>query len=158
MICSITSENQKSFVVEFNEPEVSIYQLAENATGCPEELLRGFAFVESSYNQFAIGDDGRSHGLTQSNEIFHDYYASLWGEYNPFDALDSLILAGRIYTKDLKTTGSTCQAICAHRQGVTGVRRNGCTKWYLNRVLFHTNGYLKIKTGNCWTVFPTDTI
>lgn len=128
----------KPFTVEFTEPERDIYQIAAGLTGCPERILRGIAFAESTYNQDAIGDGGDSAGRFQINERYHAERAAKYGEYNPFCPLDTAILTGRLYMDNLKALGNEQDAIAAHRQGVSGVRKNGRTDWYVQRVLSAT--------------------
>lgn len=120
---------------EVVEVTYNTYEMASLITGCPVEILYGIAFAESTGNQFAIGDDGISKGRFQINEKFHAYYAALYGEYDPFCPLESAILTGRIYLDNLKALGNVEDAIAAHRQGRTGVRRSGRTQWYVDRVL-----------------------
>ena len=121
-------------VIVFDEPELTIYQIASALTGCPESILRGIAFAESTYNPDAIGDDGVSIGLCQINETFHAERARLYGEYNPWCPLDSLLIAGRLYMDNLKVLKSQRLAITAHKMGVTGAKRGEVT-WYVERVL-----------------------
>ena len=121
-------------VIVFDEPELTIYQIASALTGCPESILRGIAFAESTYNPDAIGDDGVSIGLCQINETFHEERARLYGEYNPWCPLDSLLIAGRLYMDNLKVLKSQRLAITAHKMGVTGAKRGEVT-WYVERVL-----------------------
>ena len=121
-------------VVAFNEPELTIYQIAANMTGCPERILRGIAFAESSYNPDAIGDDGISVGLCQINEKYHAERAAKYGEYNPFDPLDSLVITGLLYMDNLRELKDQRLAVTAHKMGLTGARR-GEVSWYVDRVL-----------------------
>ncbi len=129
------------FSVEFTEPELTIFEIASAVTGCPKYILAGISFAESSGNQFAIGDDGMSIGRFQINETYHEYYATLYGEYNPYCPLDSAILTGRIYMDNLRALGNIEDAIAAHRQGRTGVKNNGRTQWYVDRVLNYSKRY-----------------
>lgn len=121
-------------VVAFDDPELTIYQIAAAETGCPEAILRGIAFAESTYNPDAVGDDGVSIGLCQINETYHKERARLYGEYNPWCPLDSLVIAGRLYMDNLKALGSERLAITAHKMGRSGARAGEVT-WYVDRVL-----------------------
>lgn len=123
-----------------NQREYTTYEIASEITGCPEYILRGIAFAESTFRADAIGDDGMSLGRFQINEKYHAYYAEQYGEYNPFCPLESAILTGRIFMDNLLALGSIEDAIAAHRQGRTGVRNNGRTQWYVDRVLSHSEG------------------
>ena len=124
--------------------EYTTYQIAAEITGCPEYILRGLAFAESTFRADAVGDDGMSLGRYQINEKFHDYYAEMYGEYNPFCPLESAILTGLIFMDNLLALGNIEDAIAAHRQGRTGVRNNGRTQWYVDRVLGYSEGENKI--------------
>jgi soluble lytic murein transglycosylase-like protein len=126
-------------VIVFDEPELTIYQIASALTGCPESILRGIAFAESTYNPDAIGDDGISIGLCQINETFHAERVKRYGEYNPLCPLDSLMIAGRLYMDNLKTLKSQRLAITAHKTGLTGAKRGEVT-WYVERVLKGSKG------------------
>lgn len=128
------SVEQEPFTISFDEPELNIYQIAAEITGCPERILRGIAFAESSYNPDAVGDDGKSIGLCQINEDFHEERAQKYGEYNPYDPLDSLVIAGRLYVDNLKALGCERLAVTAHKMGPTGAKR-GEVAWYVDRVL-----------------------
>lgn len=131
----VPQETVQEFTVTFDEPELSIFQIASALTGCPEAVLRGIAFAESSMNPDAIGDGGDSLGMFQINERFRDERVEKYGEYDPFCPLESAILTGRLYMDNLRRLGSQELAIAAHRQGVSGVRNNGAAQWYVERVM-----------------------
>lgn len=115
--------------------ELTIYRIAAWITGCPEYILRGYAFTESTNDPFAIGDDGNSIGLCQLDERHHTERVALIGrEYNPRCPLDSLIVACALYMHNLAILGTERAAIAAHRQGVHGVQRDGIGDWYVDRV------------------------
>ena len=132
--CGLLPTTQESPPVVFDEPEATIYQIAASLTGCPESILRGIAFAESSWRADAVGDDGISIGLCQINETYHEERAKLYGEYNPWCPLDSLIIAGRLYVDNLEALGDMRLAITAHKMGRSGARR-GEVAWYVDRVL-----------------------
>lgn len=117
----------------------STYELASMITGCPIEILYGIAFAESSGNQFASGDDGISKGRFQINEKYHAERAHLYGEYNAFDPFDSAVITGRLFMDNLRALGKKEDAIAAHRQGPTGVKKNGRDQWYVDRVKGYKN-------------------
>jgi hypothetical protein len=71
----------------------------------------------------------------QLNENYHAERAKKYGEYNPFNPLDSVVISGYIYMENLRRLGNSDLAIAAHRQGVDGVRKHQvATKWYIDRV------------------------
>lgn|SRR5512142_507081 len=113
----------------------TIYEIAASVTGVPASILRGIAITESNEDDTAIGDDGISIGRFQINERFHTERERRWGKYDPHKALQAAILAGFIYMDNLAQLGSVELALCAYRQGITGVRRDGAKLWYAKRVL-----------------------
>jgi len=117
-----------------SDDRLSIYELAEALTGAPAGILHGIARAESDEDDAAVGDQGRSRGRFQINEDFRAERVRLYGEYDPHDPGQAAILAGRIYMANLARLGNEADAIAAHRQGVTGVRRNGASMWYVERV------------------------
>lgn len=137
---SVQASFARTSAHERSNREYTTYQIAAEITGCPEYILRGIAFAESTFRADAVGDDGMSLGRYQINEKYHEYYAEQYGEYNPFCPLESAILTGRIFMDNLLALGNIEDAIAAHRQGRTGVRNNGRTQWYVDRVLGHSKG------------------
>lgn len=122
-------------VYAVNLSPVSIYDLAEYATGAPAEILRGIAIAESSERDDAIGDSGESIGRFQFRRAFQAERDAKYGALDPRDPIQSAILAGLVYMDNLRALGSVELAIAAHRQGVAGVRRDGATDWYVARVM-----------------------
>jgi len=113
---------------------LSIYEIAEEVTGAPANILRAIAIVESNEKDTAIGDDGISKGRMQINELYRKERIQKYGYYDPFNPLDSVILSGYIYMANLRIFKNVDKAIASHRQGRTGVIKNGATMWYVNRV------------------------
>ena len=135
LLASVSPYRQATQVVPARSRDsLTIYQLASIITGAPEEILRGIAFAESSENDNAIGDDGESIGRFQLREIYHGERAAKWGEYDPRNPQEAAIIAGRILADNLARLGDMDLAIAAYRQGVDGVRRDGATSWYIDRV------------------------
>ena len=114
---------------------IDIYTIAEEITGCPAFILYGIASAESDFTANAIGDGGKSLGMFQINETFRDIRVAKYGEYNPFNPIDSAIIAGFIMAENLAEFGDYHQAICAYRQGIGGVKKNGAMTWYSEKVL-----------------------
>lgn len=131
MLSSSRPQDEK---VALPKKDKTIYEIAEEITGAPSHILRGIAITESGEDDTAIGDDGISKGRMQLNESYHAERAKKYGEYDPFDPLESAIIAGYLYVDNLKRLGSSDLAIAAHRQGVNGVRRYGGSNWYIKRV------------------------
>ena len=70
----------------------------------------------------------------QLNELYHDERVMKYGEYDPHNSLDSVIIAGFLFMDNLNRLGDVDKAIAAHRQGVSGVKEHGDTEWYVKRV------------------------
>ena len=113
---------------------LSVYEVAELITGAPANILKAIAITESNENDDAVGDDGISRGRMQLNELYHDERVMKYGEYNPFNSLESVVIAGFLFMDNLVRLGDIDKAIAAHRQGVNGVRKYGASEWYVNRV------------------------
>ena len=113
---------------------LSVYEVAELITGAPANILKAIAIIESNENDDAVGDDGISRGRMQLNELYHDERVMKYGEYDPHNSLDSVIIAGFLFMDNLNRLGDVDKAIAAHRQGVSGVKEHGDTKWYVQRV------------------------
>lgn len=127
-------------VYAVNLDPVSIYEIAERATGAPREIIQGIAFAESSENDDAEGDDGESIGRFQFRRAFQAWRDEQYGALDPRDPGESAILAGLVYMDNLAQLGSVELAIAAHRQGVAGVRRDGASEWYVARVMGYVEG------------------
>ena len=105
-------------------------------TSISAEILRGIAATESHFRSTVVGDNGYSHGMFQLHSNWHEYRVEKWGEFDPFNPYEAIIIAGKIMAKNLAAfNGDWHNAIAAYRQGISGVRRNGATCWYVNRVL-----------------------
>lgn len=123
-------------IIEFVEPELTICQIASYKTGCPEWILKGIRFAESSYgtncahpDPMDIGD----YGLHETPE-YHAERVAKYGEYSPYCPLQSAIIAGRIVMDNYQRMGDIDKAISAYSRGVTGTNRNGIDWQYVNRV------------------------
>ena len=113
-----------------------LFDRAEAITGVPAEILRGIAAAESDFRRTVIGDYGYSLGMFQLHNNWHESRVAKWGDFDPFNPDEAAIIAGRILAYNLAAFGGDWRkAIAAYRQGVTGVRRNGATCWYVDRVL-----------------------
>lgn len=125
---------QEKFSIKEKIEKKTIYEIAEEQTGAPAWILEGIAMAESGGINLAIGDGGKSKGLMQLNESYRKERVQKYGEYDPFDPLESLIISGKLYIDNLKLLGSEDLAIAAHRQGVSGVRKYGPSYWYIKKV------------------------
>lgn len=137
LFSTCATQKSQEFTVDFSGREYTTYEIAAAISGCPIGILYGMAFAESTYSQWAMGDDGVSFTRFQINETFHEYNAATYGEYNPCCPLDTAILTGKIFMADLAALGNVEDAIAAHNQGRTGVRNDGRDQEYVNRVLSH---------------------
>ena len=142
-----------------------LFDKAEAVTGVPAEILRGIAAAESDFRRAVIGDYGYSLGMFQLHKNWHEYRVAKWGEFDPFNPYEAAIIAGRILARNLAAfNGDWHKAIAAYRQGVTGVRRNGATAWYVERVLNwrECEGRMRsfvlfMRNATTWEVLYTET-
>lgn len=115
------------------------YSVASIRTGAPSGTLKGIHFAESTYganlNHPDPADKGPM-GLHETEEI-HKERARRYGEYDPCVLSDALYISGRLYMDNLRALGSDVKATAAHKQGATGVRRDGIDLGYVSKV---TNG------------------
>lgn len=129
---------QEQFTVDFEEPELTIYQIASYKTGCPEWILKGIRFAESSYganidhpDPYDTGDFG-----LHEKPSYRAERVEKWGGYNPYCPLDSAIIAGYIIMENYRIMGDMDKAISAYRRGRTGTNRNGIDRLYVDRVKY----------------------
>ena len=124
------------FTVDFEEPELTIYDIASYKTGCPEWVLIGLRFAESSYGKNINHPDPYDTGDFGLHEkpSYRSERVEKWGEYNPYCPLDSAIIAGHIIMENYRIMGDMDKAISAYRRGRTGTNRNGIDWQYVNRV------------------------
>ena len=133
-VLALSSSRPQEGKTALPERDKTIYEIAEGITGAPAYILRGIALTESGEDDTAVGDDGVSMGRMQLNENYHAERAKKYGGYDPFNPLESVIIAGYLYMDNLKRFGDSDLAIAAHRQGVNGVRKYGASDWYIKRV------------------------
>ena len=111
------------------------YEWGEAVTGTSAYILKALAIVESDEDDSAIGDDGVSLGRFQINERFREWNVATFGEYDPCDPYSAAVFVGRLYQYNHSRLGTHYRAIAAHRQGAKGVRDNGPSHWYVERVI-----------------------
>lgn len=118
------------------DKELTIYQIASYETGCPEWVIKGIRFAESSYGTNSAHPDPLDIGDFGLHELpsYHAERALKWGEYNPYCPLQSAIIAGRIIMENYQLTGDMDQSISAYRRGLTGTRRDGVNWVYVEKV------------------------
>jgi hypothetical protein len=113
---------------------MSVYEHGVAGTIVPASLLRAIALVESDGFDWATSPDGKDIGRFQLRELYHEERAAKWGEYDPRKPLEAGAIAAKILEANFRELGDWDLATAAYRQGVTGVRRDGPTEWYLERV------------------------
>jgi membrane-bound lytic murein transglycosylase MltF len=84
-------------------------------------ILWGLAYVESRYDNYAIGPDKHDRGMFQ----LRDKYDKCRGVVNPFDPVESYKHATKILLLNFKYTHSWDKAIAAYNQGLASVMRDG---------------------------------
>ena len=123
-------------VVNPRDPLISGIEAAALKTGAPELTLDGLAFAESSGRpdprHIDPADQGRF-GLHET-PAYHAERARKYGGYDALNPYDAAYITGRLYADALAALGDSDAAICAHKQGIAGVRRDGPLGWYLERV------------------------
>ena len=124
------------FTVDFEEPELTIYQIASYKTGCPEWVLVGLRYAESSFGKNINHPDPYDTGDFGLHEkpSYRAERVEMCGDYNPYCPLDSAIVAGCIIMEHYEKMGDMEQAISAYRHGRVGTYRNGIDWQYVSRV------------------------
>jgi hypothetical protein len=114
---------------------LTVYEIAEITTGASSAVLRGLARAESDEMDCAVGDDGHSIGRYQWHDAYLQWYRDRYGDFDPRDPLLSSVRAGQNLVDNAAALGCVELAIAAHRQGAQGVRDDGPSEWYVDRVL-----------------------
>jgi len=65
---------------------------------------------------------------------YHAERASKWGEYDPENRLQAAIIAGRIIMENLHRSKSIDVSVSAYRRGMSGTRKNGIDREYVDKV------------------------
>jgi hypothetical protein len=121
--------------VSFIEP-IDCFEYAELITGFSAEVLRGIAATESHFRTNAVGDGGMSLGMFQLHSRWHESRVEKWGDFDPTDPYESVVIAGRIMQENLMAfNGDLRMAIAAYKQGILGVRKRGVIQYYVDDVL-----------------------
>jgi len=110
------------------------YTVASYATGCPEWVLRGIHYAESSCGTNLNHPDPNDVGEYGINQRFQEERDRKFGRLDPRDPVQAGILAGLIVMENLAQLGDMELAIAAYKQGPTGVREDGPLAWYVDRV------------------------
>lgn len=120
-----------------NLSPVSIYEIAEHATGAPAEILHGIAFAESSNGKKLDHPDPLDRGWFGLHEspAIHAERAAAWFEFDADDPVQAAMIAGHVLMDNLAQLGDMRLAIAAYKQGVQGVRDDGPAGWYVERVM-----------------------
>ncbi len=113
----------------------------------PAAILRAHARVESDEMDWAVGDDGISHGRMQLNETYHEARARAWGEYDPHNCFDALRVADGIWQENYRYWSELVPydepdrarvvedlTIASYQRGREGVRKLGPIWDYVNKV------------------------
>lgn len=138
LIAALCSCAQKQTIaIDFSGPELTIYQIASFRTGCPEWVIKGIRFAESSYGTNCAHHDPLDIGDFGLHELpsYHAERAAKWGEYNPYCPLQSAIIAGHIVMENYRLLGDMDAAISAYCHGAGGTRARGIDWKYVARVI-----------------------
>lgn len=146
LVLSCERYHVEGYVVNFDEPELTIYQIASIETGCPEWVLVGLRYAESSFgkniehpDEYDTGDYG-----LHEKPSYRAERVEMCGDYNPYCPLDSAIVAGHIIMEHYEKMGDMEQAISAYRHGRVGTYRNGIDWQYVSRVKYGWSLYCSI--------------
>ena len=134
------------FTVDFEEPELTIYQIASYKTGCPEWVIVGLRYAESSFGKNINHPDPYDTGDFGLHErpSYRAERVEMCGDYNPYCPLDSAIVAGHIVMEHYEKMGDMEQAISAYRHGRVGTYRNGIDRQYVSRVKYGWSLYCSV--------------
>lgn len=96
---------------------------------------------------WAIGDDGKSRGRMQINEVYHAQRAAQFGEYDPHNCFDALRVADGIWQENFAYWSALVPydepdrarvvedlTIASYQRGREGVRKYGPIWEYVNKV------------------------
>jgi hypothetical protein len=115
---------------------LTVYEIAEITTGASSVVLKGIAHAEScEQDNGPAGDNGHSVGRYQWHDAYLQWYRDRYGDFDPRDPLMSSVRAGQNLVDNTASLGCVELAIAAHRQGAQGVRDDGPSAWYVDRVL-----------------------
>jgi hypothetical protein len=122
-----------------------LFQACEGETGFPAEIVgKLVGNAENwSWNPKAKGpkrkDGHRDLGLFQHNSKYVPEFAYRYNDGKPYDPMDpkqAAIITFRILADNYRQLdGDMTMTIASYRQGVSGVKKNGPTMWYVNRIL-----------------------
>lgn len=138
LVLSCERYHVEGYVIDFDEPELTIYKIASMETGCPEWVLIGIRYAESSFGKNINHPDPYDTGDYGLHEkpSYRAERVEMCGEYNPYCPLDSAIVAGCIIMEHYEKMGDMEQAISAYRHGRVGTNRNGIDRLYVERVKY----------------------
>jgi soluble lytic murein transglycosylase-like protein len=132
----LSSVPYRSPVVYHRSPPTDIHAIGRIAAahGVPPDILVGVAFAESSFNRWAVSADGLDLGMFQLRSLYNRERAEKWGEFDPFDTMQSARIAALILRENYERFGRWDKAVAAYNQGSTGVRLRGVKKSYIAKV------------------------
>lgn len=136
VLCSCAQK--QTTAIDFSGQEITIYQIASFRTSCPEWVIKGIRFAESSYGTNCAHPDPLDIGDFGLHELpsYHAERVPKWGEYNPYCPLQSAIIAGNIIMENYRIMGDIDKSISAYRRGRTGTNRDGIDWEYVEKVKF----------------------
>jgi len=113
-----------------------VIESAALTAGVPPRILAGVAFAESSFREAPPHPDPLDRGMFGLHEspAIHAERAGKWGEYDALDVADAARIAALYLAECYRAYDDEDMAICAYRQGIAGVRRDGAALWYAERV------------------------
>ena len=109
---------------------------AAHEAGISPQILAGIAYAESSFRENPNHPDRYDRGMFGLHETpeIHAERARKWGEYDALVPEEAVRIAAGYLAECYGRLGDETLAICAYRQGVEGIRRDGPEEWYAERV------------------------
>lgn len=113
-----------------------VIESAALSAGVPPRILAGIAFAESSFREAPDHPDTLDRGMfgLHESEAIHAERSGKWGEYDALKVADAARIAALYLAECYREYDDEDMAICAYRQGITGVQRDGPALWYAERV------------------------
>lgn len=121
-----------SFAIDLSP--TTAYTVASHASGCPEWVLQGIHYAESSFGENLNHPDPNDVGEYGINQRFQAERDRKFGRLDPRDPVQASILAGLIIMENYAKLGNMGLAISTYQQGLGGLRCNGPNREYVAMV------------------------
>jgi hypothetical protein len=136
---TLSSESSESIMPPTPLTPLTPYDIAVRGTIVSADLLQAIALVESGERDDAVGPDGLDHGRFQLRALYHAERSAKWGNFDPFDPVQSARIAALILEENYRALGSWPLAISAYNRGISGTKKRGIATNYLKKVRLSLN-------------------